>query len=155
VAEPVFRGTSFLSLDAKGRLAIPAKQRERLSAGDGPGLIVTVGTDGCLLIFPSSTWEEVERRLADLPSLDPAVQAVRRLYLGHADDVEIDSQGRILLSQYLRDLAGLDKRVALVGQGIKLELWDEQKWKDLTQANLNNPQISATAQGSVLGQLRI
>jgi MraZ protein len=154
VGETVFRGTAYLSLDAKGRLAIPAKQRERLLTVGDSSLILTVDRARCLLLFPAPTWQVVERDLADLPAFDDAAIAVRRLYLGSAEDVEMDTQGRILLPSHLREFAGLDKRVALVGQGLKFEIWDEQKWKDRTNADLDNQKISEMAMASALGKLK-
>lgn len=154
MGDMVFRGTAYLNLDAKGRLAIPAKQRERLQSVGGTSLVVTVDRARCLLLFPAPTWELIERDLADLPAFDEVALSVRRLYLGNAEDVEMDAQGRILLPGHLREFASLGKRVALVGQGVKFEIWDEQRWKDKTLADLDDKGISDMAMGSALGKLR-
>jgi MraZ protein len=80
------------------------------------------------LLYPLSEWEEIETKLAKLPSFNPAARRIQRLLMGHATDVEMDSHGRILLPPMLREYAGLNKRVVLVGQGKKFELWDEAHW---------------------------
>jgi MraZ protein len=150
----VFRGAAYLNLDAKGRLAVPAKQRERLLAEGGASLVLTVDRARCLLLFPAPAWEVVERELADLPAFDESALAVRRLYLGNAEDVEMDGQGRILLPQPLREFASLDKRVAFVGMGVKFEIWDEQRWKEKNEATLNDPKSGELAMSSSLAKIR-
>jgi MraZ protein len=125
---PVFRGVSELLLDAKGRIAIPARHRDGLAARGGR-LVVTADHGGCLLIYPQATWEPIQAELMALSSFDDRIRSVQRLLVGHADDVELDAAGRILVPPALRRYAGLDKRVVLVGQGQKLELWDEVKWQ--------------------------
>jgi len=124
----VFRGVSELVLDAKGRLAIPARHRDQL-AGDEGRVIVTADHGGCLLVYPYADWQPIEAQLMGLPSFDDKIRALQRLIVGHADEVEIDGAGRILVPPALRRYAGLDRRVVLVGQGLKLELWDEVKWQ--------------------------
>jgi MraZ protein len=151
----VFRGTAYLNLDAKGRLAIPAKFRERLLSAGDPNLIITVDRDRCLLLFPIATWESIEREFSDLPAFDDAARSLQRLYVGHADDVEMDAQGRILLPQHLRDFAQLEKRVAMVGQGLKFEIWNEQRWRERTLQELENPRINELMMtSSSLGKLK-
>ena len=125
----VFRGVSELVLDAKGRIAIPARHRDGLAAGSDGRVVITADHGGCLLIYPQSTWEPIQRNLMSLSSFDDRIRSLQRLLVGHADDVEIDAAGRILVPPALRRYAGLDKRVVLVGQGQKLELWDEVKWQ--------------------------
>jgi MraZ protein len=124
----VFRGVSVLNLDAKGRLAIPARYRERLQSCCDSRLVVTVDRDRCLLIYPEPAWIEIERKLEQLPSFNKKARSLQRLYIGHAHELEMDGQGRVLLPPELRRFAALDKRVALVGQGKKFELWDEKTW---------------------------
>jgi MraZ protein len=124
----LFRGVSILNLDAKGRLAIPARYREQLQACCASRLVITVDADHCLLIYPEPNWVEIERKLERLPSFNPTARKLQRLYIGHAQDVEMDAQGRVLLPPSLRSFASLDKRVALVGQSNKFELWDEDAW---------------------------
>lgn len=150
----MFRGTAYLTLDAKGRFAIPIKQRERLLAVGDSNLILTVDRARCLLLFPAKTWETIERDFAELPAFDEVARSVLRLYLGHAEEIEMDSQGRVLLPQHLREFAFLDKRIALVGQGGKFEIWDEQRWKDKTLADLEDQSIGKLAMSSALGNLK-
>jgi MraZ protein len=124
----VFRGVSVLNLDAKGRLAIPARHRERLQSEYESRLVITIDRDHCLLLYPEATWIEIERKISALPSFKPANRALQRLYIGHAQELEMDGQGRVLLPPELRTFASLDKRVALVGQGQKFEVWDADTW---------------------------
>ena len=114
---PVFRGVTQLVLDAKGRLAIPARHRDAL-AGDGNGrLVLTADPSRCLLLYPLAAWEPIQARLMALSSFDEKIRGLQRLIVGHADDVEIDAAGRILVPPALRRYANLDKHVVLVGQG--------------------------------------
>jgi MraZ protein len=126
---PVFRGVSELVLDAKGRVAIPARHRDGLAGDSGGRIVITADHGGCLLIYPQLTWEPIQAELMGLSSFDDRIRSIQRLLVGHADDVELDAAGRILVPPALRRFAGLDKRVVLVGQGQKLELWDEAKWQ--------------------------
>ena len=91
-------------------------------------LVVTADSASCLLIYPAPDWEPIQTRLMSLSSFNPRTRDLQRLLVGNASDVEIDSAGRILLPGPLRKFAGLDKNVALVGQGRRFELWDETKW---------------------------
>lgn len=125
---PVFRGVTALVLDAKGRLAIPTKHRDAL-AGPSGGIVVTVDPSRCLLLYPRASWEPIQARLMALSSFDARMRGLQRLLVGHADDVDVDAAGRILVSPELRRYANLDRRVVLVGQGSKLELWDEAQWE--------------------------
>jgi MraZ protein len=109
-------------------MAIPTRHRERLRECCASQLVITVDTDRCLLLYPAPVWSEIETKLEALPSFNKAARILQRLYIGHAHEVEMDGQGRILLPPELRKFANLDKRVALVGQGKKFELWDEETW---------------------------
>lgn len=125
----MFRGVTSLNLDTKGRMAMPAKYRDRLQDLCGGQLVITVDRDDrCLLVYPLPEWEEIERKLAKLPSLNKQARRLQRLLIGHATECELDSAGRILLPPKLREYAGLDKQVMLLGQVNKFELWDEQAW---------------------------
>jgi MraZ protein len=127
----VFVGVNTLNLDAKGRIAVPAKHREPLAQCCASRVVVTINPsrdDRCLWLYPENEWREIARKLSRLPSMKRQNQLVQRLMLGHASEVELDGQGRILLSPELRAYAGLGKRVALVGQVHKFEIWDEEVW---------------------------
>ena len=124
----MFRGVNQLNLDAKGRLAIPTRYRERLRESCGSELVITVDPDRCLLIYPLPQWHEIERKLMKLPTFDKTSRQLQRLLVGHATEVDMDGQGRILLPPPLRLFAGLEKHVVMIGQGSKFELWDETHW---------------------------
>ncbi|MGH8763698.1 MAG: division/cell wall cluster transcriptional repressor MraZ [Nitrosospira sp.] len=124
----MFRGGTSISLDNKGRLAVPAKYREGLMSFCAGRLVVTADPSKCLLVYPQPVWEPIEQKLNSLSSFNAQTRSLQRLLVGNATDVEMDGAGRILVPPLLRQFAGLDKDVVLVGQGAKFELWDEEKW---------------------------
>jgi transcriptional regulator MraZ len=124
----MFRGGTSISLDSKGRLAVPAKYREELMSFCIGRLVVTADPSRCLLVYPQPVWEPIEQKLNSLSSFNPQIRSLQRLLVGNACDVEMDSAGRILVPPLLRQFAGLSKEVVLVGQGAKFELWDDEKW---------------------------
>lgn len=125
----MFRGVQHINMDAKGRLAMPARQREPLLSRCGGQIVVTIDTQAtCLVIYPLPDWERIEQQVQALPALKPAVKRFQRLVLGYATDLGLDNNGRYLLPQSLRDYARLEKKLVLVGQGNKLELWAEELW---------------------------
>ncbi len=129
----MFFGVSTLNLDAKGRIAVPARHRELLADCCASRVVVTVNPiagERCLWLYPENEWRNVTRTLSKLPTMDRQAQALRRLVYGFASALELDGQGRILLTNEQREFAGLDKRVVLVGQEQKFEIWDEQLWTD-------------------------
>ena len=133
----IFRGINNLALDAKGRMAMPARYRERLMETCGGRLVVTVDKDSCLLVYPLPEWEIIEAQLIALPSLNKQARLLQRLLIGHATEVELDSQGRILLPTMLREYAGMEKKLVLIGQGKKFEIWDDQTWNEKQRAWLD------------------
>lgn len=134
-----FRGLSTINLDAKGRMAMPARFRETIDAGCQGKLVVTIEEEGkSLAIYPLQRFEEIQRKLEALPSLNAAAKRLKRLIIGHATDVELDGSGRILIPPTLRSFAKLDKRAVLVGQGQRLELWDEDTWNSNREEWLND-----------------
>jgi len=124
----VFRGVTALTLDSKGRLAMPARYREVLQVRAGGKLVITADSSSCLLIYAAPDWEPIQQKLMSLSSFNQRTRDLQRLLVGNASDVEIDGAGRILVPGPLRKFAGLEKDVALVGQGARFELWDEAKW---------------------------
>lgn len=124
----MFRGVTNLNLDAKGRMAMPSRYRDRLLESCEGRLVLTVDRDGCLLVYPQPEWERIEQALMSRPNMDRQVRRLQRLLVGHATECDLDGQGRILLPTPLREFASLDKRAVLVGQGNKFELWDEDTW---------------------------
>ena len=109
---------------------MPTRYRDRLHELCGNRLVVTVDKDRCLLIYPLPDWEEFERRLMRLPTLNPQTRRLQRLMVGQATDLELDGHGRLLLPQNLREFASLTRDAVLIGQGLRFELWDEARWND-------------------------
>ena len=110
-------------------LSMPARQREPLLYECNGQLVATIDTQSrCLFIYPLPEWERIERQIQELPALKPAVKRFQRLVIGYATDLELDGSGRMLLPAPLREYAQLDKKLVLVGQGKKLELWAEELW---------------------------
>ncbi len=133
----MFRGVNPISMDIKGRIAMPARYRDRLLDSSAGRLVATIHLQAkCLLIYPLPIWEEIERQIQELPTLKPEIGRLQRLVLGYASDIELDSSGRMLLPSALRSHAQLDKKVVLVGQGKKLELWGENHWELERQSGL-------------------
>ncbi len=133
----VFRGATKVSIDAKGRMAIPTRYRERLAARCDGEIVITVDRDRCLLVYPLPDWEELERKLVRLPSMHKVARRIVRIMVGYATEVDMDGSGRILVSRELRDFAGLGKQAILIGQGNKFELWDEDTWNKKRDEWLN------------------
>lgn len=126
----MFRGANSITLDSKGRIAIPTRYRERLTERSDGQLVATVDRDYCLLLYPLPAWEEIERKLIRLPSLNRQARRLQRLMIGYASELEMDGQGRVLLPRELRDFAQLDRHAILIGQGNKFELWDQERWNE-------------------------
>ncbi len=124
----MLRGATKITVDAKGRIAIPTRYREQLITRADGHLVATIDRDNCLLIYPLPDWEEIERKLVRLPALNEQSRRLLRLMVGHATDLDMDGHGRVLLPKELRDFATLERQAMLVGQGNKFELWNEQRW---------------------------
>lgn len=125
----MFRGINAVIIDTKGRVAVPTRHRDALMQLCTGHLILTIDTESsCLLVYPYPEWENIERKLQGLPTFNQAARRIQRLLIGHATDVEMDAQGRVLLPPPLREYASLDKRAVIVGQLNKLELWSDEQW---------------------------
>lgn len=125
----MFRGVTNVNVDAKARIAIPARFRDQLVKHCKGEMVVTIDTEErCLLIYPQPDWDDIQRKVEALPSFNLAARRVQRLLIGHATDIQMDKSGRVLLTPPLRDYAQLDKKGVLLGQGKKLELWSETSW---------------------------
>jgi MraZ protein len=123
------RGLTAVQIDSKGRLSIPARYRSVLTTDNENQVVVTIDTEQpCLLLYPVRHWAEIQEKLEKLPSFHSPSRRIQRLLLGHATDLEIDTQNRILLPGLLREYANLEKSAVLVGQGKKLEVWNDEKW---------------------------
>jgi MraZ protein len=139
----VFQGASALNLDAKGRMSVPAKHRDALLVQGEGRITLTKHPDGCLLLFPRPEWEHFRARVAQLP-MD--AHWWRRIFLGNAADVDLDSAGRILVSPELRTAAGIEKEVILLGMGSHLELWDAATYAAKEQAAITQGMPEALKQ---------
>ena len=127
----VFQGASALNLDAKGRMSVPAKHRDALLVQGEGRVTLTKHPDGCLLLFPRPEWEAFRARIAHLP-MD--AHWWRRIFLGNATELDLDSAGRILVSPELRSAAGIQREIILLGMGSHLELWDATTYATKEQA---------------------
>ncbi len=126
MANIVFQGASALTLDGKGRIAMPTRHRELLAAICTNQVTITKHPEGPLMIFPRPAWEEFRDRVAALPM---SASGWKRVFLGNAMDVEIDGSGRLLISPELRRSNGLEKNVLLLGMGSHFELWDAARYE--------------------------
>lgn len=125
----MYRGISAVKLDTKGRMTIPTRYRGSLENQCEYQLIITIDTEAnCLLLYPLPEWEIIEDKVQTLPSFNAAARRIQRLLIGHATELDMDVNGRILIPPILRDYAELKKTVMLVGQGKKFEIWDELLW---------------------------
>jgi len=125
----VFQGAAALNMDAKGRIAVPTRHREALTREAGGRLVLTAHPEGCLLLYPGHAWEPVRTKVMGFPSFNTLASKWKRLLVGFAEDVELDSAGRVLVSPELRNFARLDKRVMMVGQGSHFEIWAVEAWE--------------------------
>jgi MraZ protein len=146
----VFRGANQLTLDAKGRMVMPTRYRDRIAERSAGHVVVTVDRDQCLLLYPLPDWEEIERKLMKLPTLNPQSRLLQRLMVGYATDLELDGHGRLLLPAELRAFASLNRNAVLLGQGNRFELWDEAKWNERRDQWLNG---EAEAPGELPAEL--
>lgn len=146
-------GVTHLNLDPKNRLAIPAKYRDILQMQDSGKVVITLESAQCLLIYPEVEWEQVRTKVQNLPnSVHPLVKSYQRLVLGHAESIELDKAGRVLLPATLKHMVGLDRELVLVGMGNRFELWDKAKWTSETEKAL---QASAEDLASLLNGFSI
>lgn len=125
----MFQGAAALSLDAKGRLAIPARHRDALAAASGGQLVLTAHPHRCLLLYPMAAWEPIRDKVLAASSFNPHSAGIKRLLVGNARDESLDSAGRLLVAPELRRFAGLEKQVWLVGQGSHFEIWSDEGWQ--------------------------
>ena len=125
----MFQGATALSLDAKRRLAIPARHREALASASGGQLVLTAHPHRCLLLYPAPAWEPIRDKVLAASSLNPQSAAIKRLLVGNARDETLDSAGRLLVSPELRQFAQFEKQVWLVGQGTHFEIWSDAGWR--------------------------
>mgnify|MGYP006101533305 CR=1 FL=1 len=152
----MFKGFSTISIDAKGRLAIPARHRDQLSVDDAGALILTLNPwDRCLWLYPASQWEIIETKLQGLSDFDHESRRTKQIIRGYATDCSLDGQGRVLLPTELRNFALLDKRIAFLGQGNKFEIWDEIIWNQQRDAWLEGVNDRDGSVSTVLNTLSL
>lgn len=125
----MFQGATALSLDAKGRLAIPARHREALVAASAGRLVLTAHPHRCLLLYPEAAWLPIRDKVLAASSLNPQSAAIKRLLVGNAREESVDSVGRLLVAPELRQFALLEKQAWLVGQGSHFEIWSDANWQ--------------------------
>jgi MraZ protein len=126
-ASNVFLGRYEHSIDAKGRIAVPAKFREGLRGG----LVVTRGIDACLTIYPLAQWQPLAEKVNSLSITDPDARNLRRMFFASAVDCELDGQGRLILPPHLRSFARLESDVIVVGMNTYIEIWSESQWAEV------------------------
>lgn len=137
----MFRGINPINLDAKGRMAMPTRYREHINATCGGRMVATIDTESrCLLMYTEPEWAVIEAKLEKLSSFNPQTRRIQRLLIGHATELGLDSNGRVLLPSSLRDYASLEKKVVLLGQGKKFEIWSEELWVAQRDAYLEEAQ---------------
>ena len=124
----MFQGATQINLDAKGRMAVPTRTRDPLTAGGTVKLVLTAHPDGCLLLYPLPAWEPIRAKVMAFPSLDRQFSVWKRLLVGFAEEVEPDAAGRLMVSPELRDFARITHQVMFVGQGSHFEIWDLETW---------------------------
>lgn len=142
----MFRGATQVNLDGKGRIAVPTRYREILIGESQGQMVCTIDLhQPCLLLYTLPEWEVIERKLSRLSTMNPAERRVQRLLLGHASECQMDNAGRLLLASTLRQHAGLQKEIMLVGQFNKFELWDKPAWYQQIREDIE----SESAQGEL------
>ncbi len=134
----MFTGEYRHTVDDKGRLAVPARFRAELAQGAQ----VSNWMDGCVALHPLAVWEALARQIDALPFTDPRGRTLRRMLFGSAQDISLDRQGRFVLPQWLREDAGIDKEVVLVGAGNRIELWSPERWSKYSE-QMDQPEALA------------
>ena len=138
----MFRGRYDHTIDTKGRLSIPSKFRDELNESYDTRLVVTT-FDGCLIAYPHAEWKKLEEKVSELPEFKKETRSFLRFFYSSAADCTIDKVGRVIVPQSLRDYAGLQKEVVLIGALKQFEIWSKANW-DLAEANaMKNDDISS------------
>lgn len=134
----MFRGSSSINLDAKGRLAVPSRYRQELEERCEGQMVITLDLhEPCLCLYPMQEWERIEAQISRIPSMRPEARSLQRLLVANAIDVELDGSGRLLIPPRMRAHAGLDKHVMLVGLSLKFQIWDEATWEGQFEEDLD------------------
>ena len=125
----MFLGEYQHTLDVKGRITIPSKFREQLQER----FVATKGLDNCIFLYPMDEWQAIENKLKSLPFTRADVRAFARFFFSGASELEVDKQGRVVLPGNLRDYAGIDKEVIIIGVGTRVEIWSNDSWNEYNQ----------------------
>ncbi|EPR44457.1 Protein mraZ [Desulfovibrio sp. X2] len=147
----MFRGHSYRSIDPKGRLMLPPEFRDILVKDDAGGRLMLAKFDNCVVGYPLSEWSHIEARFAQIKNPNRKVRDFMRFFIGGAQTVELDRQGRVLIPQSLRGYAHLDKDVVLVGVGIKFEIWDKAGFEEIEAQDFDNVSDDIAATGIEVG----
>ena len=150
----MFKGISNLNIDTKGRASMPQRYRNVFCIKNKCKLVITADKDKCLLIYTQNNWNIIEKKLSNLPSYNSEARFIQRLVIGHAIESEIDSQGRFLIPNPLREYAGIQKKIILLGQGSKFELWSENIWNKKMKSWLESENIDG-AKNNALTELKL
>ena len=124
----MFQGATQINLDAKGRMSVPTRSRDPLTQGGTVRLVLTAHPEGCLLLYPLPAWDPIRAKVMAFPSLDVQANRWKRLLVGFAEEIDLDSAGRVLISPELRNYARITRQVMFVGQGSHFEIWDLEEW---------------------------
>lgn len=122
----MFKGEFNHTIDTKGRMIVPAKFRDAL----GETFVVTKGLDGCLFVYPNEEWEKIEEKFSRIPMTTKDARKFSRFFFAGASDCELDKQGRTLIPSTLREFAGLEKEVVMVGVLTRIEIWSKERWDE-------------------------
>ena len=125
----MFRGIFHNSLDDKGRMSLPARFREQIKTDHETPLVLTLGLDQCLWLYPMDHWKSIEEKLSGMDTLNNDQRWLQRFFMRASDEVELDQQGRIVISPVLRKEAGLNKNIVIVGMLKRIEIWDKEKYE--------------------------
>ena len=150
----MFKGIHNINLDGKGRLTMPTKYRNTISDQSNGNMVVTIDSEEkCLLLYPATIFSNIEKKINDLPSFTKNTRRIQRLIIGHAEDLELDSSGRILLPKPLRLVAEMSKKITLIGQGQKFEIWSDDIWNN--KVNKWRSEETDESETSILSDIRI
>ncbi len=135
----MYRGATLLNLDGKNRFAVPTKYREHLIIESNGAIVITAHPHGCLLLYPKDAWIPIQFKIMQLSSFDKKSSGLQRLLVGYAEDNNVDTTGRLLISQVLREFANISKTIMFVGQGTHFEIWSQELWtQEISKVSLND-----------------
>ncbi|HEY2734372.1 MAG TPA: division/cell wall cluster transcriptional repressor MraZ [Polyangiales bacterium] len=147
----MFRGKHEHAIDGKGRTSLPSRFREILAGEGDVRLILTTGFEACIVCYPMRAWADFESKLLGMSEFEPESADMRLFYLASAEEVDVDSVGRLLIPQSLRKHAGLERQAVWVGMGKHLQLWDKERWDAKISGALHDPERVAAARRRAAG----